>query len=143
MVAGSKFDTKIGPLSALIEIADHLVLGCALQRLSYAKYGFKISGLTEDDVAMAAKFIADSKDNINKIVGFLTSCNVTASKLKEDNWDIHKIEDMGDWATQSEIGYILDMEESFRLQQVKDVFKQAGTIFVNAVMGYSPLPGRI
>ncbi|HPI24867.1 MAG TPA: phosphoglycerate kinase [Candidatus Cloacimonadota bacterium] len=142
VVAGSKFDTKIGPLSALIEIADHLVLGGVLYNAYLAaKYGFKISGLTEDDVAMAAKFIADSKDNINKIVElpYIVQCD-SIEERKEDNWDIHKIEDMGDWATQSEIGYILDAaEESFRLQQVQDVFKQAGTIFVNAVMGYTAL----
>ena len=142
VVAGSKFDTKIGPLSALIEIADHLVLGGVLYNAYLAaKYGFKISGLTEEDVAMAAKFIADSKDNINKIVElpYIVQCD-SIEERKEDNWDIHKIEDMGDWATQSEIGYILDAaEESFRLQQVQDVFKQAGTIFVNAVMGYTAL----
>ena len=142
VVAGSKFDTKIGPLSALIEIADHLVLGGVLYNAYLAaKYGFKISGLTEEDVAMAAKFIADSGDNINKIVElpYIVQCD-SIEERKEDNWDIHKIEDMGDWATQSDIGYILDAaEESFRLQQVQDVFKQAGTIFVNAVMGYTAL----
>jgi phosphoglycerate kinase len=142
VVAGSKFDTKIGPLSALIEIADHLVLGGVLYNAYLAaKYGFKISGLTEEDVAMAAKFIADSGDNINKIVElpFIVQCD-SIEERKDDNWDIYKIEDMGDWATQSEIGYILDAaEESFRLQQVQDVFKQAGTIFVNAVMGYTAL----
>lgn len=142
VVAGSKFDTKIGPLSALIEIADHLVLGGVLYNAYLAaKYGFKISGLTEDDVAMAAKFIADSGDNINKIVElpYIVQCD-SIEERKDDNWDIYKIEDMGDWATQSDIGYILDAaEESFRLQQVQDVFKQAGTIFVNAVMGYTAL----
>ncbi len=142
VVAGSKFDTKIGPLSALIEIADHLVLGGVLYNAYLAaKYGFKISGLTEEDVAMAAKFIADSGDNINKIVElpFIVQCD-SIEERKDDNWDIYKIEDMGDWATQSDIGYILDAaEESFRLQQVQDVFKQAGTIFVNAVMGYTAL----
>jgi len=142
VVAGSKFDTKIGPLSALIEIADHLVLGGVLYNAYLAaKYGFKISGLTEEDVAMAAKFITDSGENIDKIVElpYIVQCD-SIEERKEDNWDIYKIEDMGDWATQSEIGYILDAaEESFRLQQVQDVFKQAGTIFVNAVMGYTTL----
>ncbi len=142
VVAGSKFDTKIGPLSALIEIADHLVLGGVLYNAYLAaKYGFKISGLTEEDVAMAAKFITDSGENIGKIVElpYIVQCD-SIEERKEDNWDIYKIEDMGDWATQSEIGYILDAaEESFRLQQVQDVFKQAGTIFVNAVMGYTTL----
>ncbi|HNQ43844.1 MAG TPA: phosphoglycerate kinase, partial [Candidatus Cloacimonadota bacterium] len=40
VVAGAKFDTKIGPLSALIEISDHLVLGGVLYNAYLAaKYG--------------------------------------------------------------------------------------------------------
>jgi phosphoglycerate kinase len=142
VVAGSKFDTKIGPLSALIDIADHLVLGGVLYNAYLAaKYGFKISGLSEEDVAMAAKFIADSGDNISKIVELpsVVQCD-SIEKRTEDNWDIYGIEDMKEWATESDIGYILDAaEECFALAEIKEIFKSAGTIFVNAVMGYTAL----
>lgn len=142
VVAGSKFDTKIGPLSALIEIADQLVLGGVLYNAYLAaKYGFKISGLTEEDIAMAAKFIDDCGANISKIVElpFIVQCD-SIEKRETDNWDIYNIKDMGEWACESEIAYVLDTaEESFTLPEIKAVFKQAGTIFVNAVMGYTAL----
>lgn len=142
VVAGSKFDTKIGPLSALIEIADQLVLGGVIYNAYLAaKYGFKISGLTEEDVAMAAKFIADSGENISKVVElpFIVQCDSIEAR-KDDNWDIYNVQDMRDWATESDIGFILDAaEESFSIAEVKAVFDGAGTIFVNAVMGYTAL----
>lgn len=142
VVAGSKFDTKIGPLSALIEIADHLVLGGVLYNAYLAaKYGFKISGLSEEDVSMAAKFIADSGENISKIVELpsIVQCN-SIEQRGDDNWDIYSIENMKDWACQSDIGYVLDVaEESFRQPEIEQVFREAGTIFVNAVMGYTAL----
>lgn len=142
VVAGSKFDTKIGPLSALIDIADHLVLGGVLYNAYLAaKYGFKISGLSEDDVAMAAKFIADSGENIHKIVELpsVVQCD-SIEQRSEDNWDIYSIQDMKEWATESEIGFVLDAaEECFALPGIQEIFKSAGTIFVNAVMGYTAL----
>jgi phosphoglycerate kinase len=142
VVAGSKFDTKIGPLSALIEIADHLVLGGVIYNAYLsAKYGFKISGVGEDDVAMAQRFIADSGENIAKIVElpFIVQCD-SLDQRTEENWDIYNIEDMGAWAQTEEIGYVLDVApESFELPEVIKIFNAAGTIFVNAVMGYSTL----
>ncbi len=142
VVAGSKFDTKIGPLTALIDIADHLVLGGVLYNAYLAaKYGFKITGLSDEDVAQATKFIEDSGENISKIVElpFIVQCDSFEQRTGE-NWDIYNIKDMGDWAKDSEIGYILDVaEESFTLDEVRDIFKKAGTIFVNAVMGYTAL----
>ena len=58
----------------------------------------------------------------------------------EDNWEVYDIHDLGDWAHEEEIGYVLDVApESFDLPEIKKVFSEAGSIFVNAVMGYSAL----
>ncbi len=142
VVAGSKFDTKIGPLSALIEIADHLVLGGVLYNAYLAaKYDLKISGLSPEDIELAAKFIEDSGENIAKIVElpYVVQCDTMQART-EDNWDIVSILDMKDWPKDEEIGYVLDAApESFEQKEIAGLFKAAGCIFVNAVMGYSEL----
>ncbi|MDD3562613.1 MAG: phosphoglycerate kinase [Candidatus Cloacimonetes bacterium] len=142
VVAGSKFDTKIGALSALIDFADHLVLGGVIYNAYLAaRYGLKITGLTEDDIQAAQKFIDDSGENITKIVELplIVECD-TMKERTEDNWEVYDIHDLGDWAHEEEIGYVLDVApESFDLPEIKKVFSEAGSIFVNAVMGYSAL----
>lgn len=142
VVAGSKFDTKIGALSALIDLADHLVLGGVIYNAYLsAKYGIKITGLTEEDVLAAQKFIDDSGENINKIVElpYIVECD-SMKERSDDNWDVYNISDLKDWADDQEIGYVLDVApESFDLPEIQKIFSQAGSIFVNAVMGYSAL----
>ncbi len=142
VVAGSKFDTKIGPLSALIENADHLVLGGVIYNAYLAaKYGLNIAGLTPEDVQAAQRFIDESGEHISKVVE-LPHVVLTSSidERTEDNWDIYKIADLMKWDQDQPIGYVLDAApESFELPEVKKIFMEAGTIFVNAVMGYTTL----
>lgn len=142
VVAGSKFDTKIGARSALIELSDHLVLGGVIYNAYLsAKYGIKITGLTAEDVQAAQKFIDDSGENISKVVElpYVVECD-SMKERTDDNWDVFNIHDMADWAKEEEIGYVLDVApESFDLPEIQQVFSQAGSIFVNAVMGYSAL----
>ncbi|MDD3535946.1 MAG: phosphoglycerate kinase, partial [Candidatus Cloacimonetes bacterium] len=126
----------------LIEIADHLVLGGVIYNAYLAaKYGFKISGLSEEDIELARKFIADSGENISKIVElpYIVQCD-SIEERDESNWDVCCIKDIETWEMESEIGYILDAaEDSFMQPEIIEVFKGAGTIFVNAVMGYTAL----
>ncbi len=142
VVAGSKFDTKIGALSALIKLADHLVLGGVIYNAYLsAKYGIKITGLTEEDVQAAQKFIDDSGENISKIVElpYIVECD-SMKERTDDNWDVYNISDLREWADDDEIGYVLDVApESFDLPEIQKIFSEAGSIFVNAVMGYSAL----
>ncbi|MDI3504147.1 MAG: phosphoglycerate kinase [Candidatus Cloacimonadota bacterium] len=142
IVAGSKLDTKIGALTALIELADHLILGGVIYNAYLsAKYGFKISGVSAEDVELAQKFMTDSKENLDKIVElpFIVQCD-SMQERTEDNWDIFDIHDMGDWAETDEIGFVLDVApESFEVPEVIETFRNASSIFVNAVMGYSAL----
>ncbi|MCK9332775.1 MAG: phosphoglycerate kinase [Candidatus Cloacimonetes bacterium] len=142
VVAGSKFDTKIGPLSALIQNADHLVLGGVIYNAYLAaKYGINISGINEADVSAAKQFIRDSGESIRKVVElpYVVLCS-SIDERTEDNWDVYNIKDLAEWDQSEAIGYILDAApESFAQEEIKKVFAGAGTVFVNAVMGYTAL----
>lgn len=142
VVAGSKFDTKIGPLAALLEIADHLVLGGVIYNAYLAaKYDINVSGLSQEDVDAARKFIEDSQENIHKIVELpsVVLCQ-SLQERNDDNWDAYQISDLKDWDQSEPIGYILDADpDVFKMPEIKQIFNGAGTIFVNAVMGFTTL----
>lgn len=140
VVAGSKFDTKIGPLSALIEIADRLVLGGVIYNAYLAaKYGIKVSGLTAEDIEAAQKFIDDCGENVNKIVELpYVVVNDNLEERREDSFKVCSIQELA--SSEKEVGYILDAaQQSFDDEAVKEVFASAGTVFINAVMGYTAL----
>jgi phosphoglycerate kinase len=112
VVAGSKFDTKIGPLAALLEIADHLVLGGVIYNAYLAaKYDINVSGLSQEDVDAARKFIEDSQENIHKIVELpsVVLCQSLQDR-NDDHWDAYQISDLKDWDQSEPIGYILDAD---------------------------------
>jgi len=140
VVAGSKFDTKIGPLSSLIGIADQLVLGGVIfNAYLCVKYGVKIKGVGEDDLIQAGKFIADSAANAEKIVEppYVIECD---SLENRESWRKVAISDL---KAGMELNYILDIAaESFDDPIVAEIFSRAKTIFVNAVMGYTTLFGE-
>ncbi len=75
VVAGSKFDTKIESLYALLKKADKLVLGGVIYNAYLcAKYGFKIKGVEEDDVKLAKEFVDYAKQYPGKIVEMPIIC---------------------------------------------------------------------
>jgi len=137
IVAGAKFDTKIGPLSSLIKIADKLILGGVIYNVYLCcKYNIKIEGVTNEDIEAANKFISESRDYIHKIVELPLVIENTGMQKRENpkEIDIHILE------PGTQLAYVLDVAGSnFAEECVKKVFQEAGTIFVNAVMGYSAL----
>jgi len=137
VVAGAKFDTKIGPLSSLIKIADHLVLGGVIYNAYLCqKYGIEIEGVTADDVALAAKFITDSGKHADKIVE-LPLIVESGSIEKRGDFTVRNLAEL---KAGTKLNYVLDVAaENFTSEKIKKVFKEAGTIFVNAVMGYTAL----
>ena len=139
VVAGSKFDTKIGPLTSLIKMSDKLVLGGVLYNAYLsAKYGLTISGLSPEDVAAAAQFISASGKDIEKVVELpyvVESDSFDA--VSEGSFRTHKLSDL---QPGTQLNYVLDAAvECFKDDTIKGVFNDAGTIFVNAVMGYTTL----
>ncbi len=138
VVAGSKFDTKIEPLYALLKQADFLVLGGVMYNAYLcAKYGFTIKGIDEDDIKYAKEFVEFAKDYPNKIIElkYIVESDTMEGRI-EGKYRTHNIL-MLDPGT--ELQYVLDVaKESFNDPSVHSVFHKANTIFVNAVMGFTP-----
>jgi phosphoglycerate kinase len=138
VVAGSKFDTKINSLSALIKRADKLVIGGVLYNAYLcAKYDISIKGVGEDDVKLAKEFYEFSKQYPNKIVElpYIIESETMDGKFEGK----YKTIDVRTLKPKTELGYVLDAApESFKEKGVQDTFMQAKTIFVNAVMGFTP-----
>ena len=137
IVAGAKFDTKIGPLSSLIKIADKLILGGVIYNAYLcSKYKIQIEGVTKEDIEFANKFIIDSKDYLDKIVEL---------PIIVENEGIEKRQGTKELEVQTlkpgtKLNYVLDASaENFTREEIKKMFQEAGTIFVNAVMGYTAL----
>ena len=138
VVAGSKFDTKIDSLFTLIKEADSLVLGGVIYNAYLcAKYGFKIKGISDEDISCAKKFVEFTIQYPEKLVElpFIVESDSIEGKF-ENHFRIHNIHDL---TKGTELNYILDVaEESFHVEEVKNVFLNAKTVFVNAVMGLTP-----
>ncbi|MEI6346869.1 MAG: phosphoglycerate kinase [Bacteroidota bacterium] len=138
VVAGSKFDTKIEPLYALLKQADYLVLGGVMYNAYLcAKYGFSIKGIDEEDIRFAKEFVEFAKDYPGKILElkYIVESDTMDGKI-EGKYRTHNIL-MLNHGTQLE--YVLDVaKESFNDPEIHSVFHKACTTFVNAVMGFTP-----
>ena len=138
VVAGAKFDTKIDPLFALLEKSDSLVLGGVIYNAYLAaKYGIHIKGVDDDDMNSAKKFVEFAAEHPGKIVElpYIVESDTMEGRL-EGKHRVHRVQDLkaGD-----ELNYVLDIaHQSFEEPAVHDIFMKARTIFVNAVMGYTP-----
>jgi phosphoglycerate kinase len=103
-----------------------------------AKYDLNIKGVDEEEVKIAKKFIDETQEYKDKIIELpYVIESETMDEWNEDKVKVRKIDELqpGD-----QLNYILDIsKKSFEIDRVKDVFSNAKTIFVNAVMGYTPL----
>ena len=138
VVAGAKFDTKIEPLYALLKKADYLFLGGVIYNAYLcAKYNLKIKGIEPDDMEHALKFVEYSKQFPGKLIElpFIVESDTMEGKIEGKN----RVHDIRKIAPGTSLNYILDVaNESFHEENVIRIFHSAKTIFVNAVMGYTP-----
>lgn len=138
VVAGAKFDTKIDSLFALLQKADYLVLGGVIYNAYLsAKYGISIQGIEDDDLEHAKQFVEFSRNYPGKLIElpFIIESDLADHK-QEGNYRVHDIRTLKNG---SRLNYVLDIApESFLTDEVHDVFMKAQTIFVNAVMGFTP-----
>ena len=138
VVAGSKFDTKIDSLYSLLQKADYLMLGGVIYNAYLAaKYNFKIKGIEPDDIEHAQKFVEFAKDYQEKILEcpYIIESDTLEGKI-DGKYRMHDIRQLTKGA---ELNYILDVAaKNFTEPHIADIFHQAKTIFVNAVMGYMP-----
>jgi phosphoglycerate kinase len=137
VVAGAKYDTKIKPLTALYDKVDRLMLGGVLYNTYLcAKYGVQIRGVTDEDRALARDLV--EKDKVqNKIVEFPF---IIESDVLEGRFEgKHRTISVQDLKAGGSYGYVLDIDpRSFEERAVAEAIGTAKTIFVNAVMGFTP-----
>ncbi|HDZ24304.1 MAG TPA: phosphoglycerate kinase [Desulfobacteraceae bacterium] len=137
VIAGAKYDTKIGPLKALYGKVDHLILG-GLMYNTYlsAKYGVRIEGVSEDDKALAMELVSMDKTE-KKILEmpYLVESDIAEERTAGQYRSIS----IDDFKQGKRFQYILDIDPvSLEKPKVKDVIGSAKTIFINAVMGLMP-----
>ena len=137
VVAGAKYDTKIGPLYAIYEKGDRLILGGVIYNTFLcAKYDIRIKGVSDDDIKLAKELV--EKDRVdNKIVEL--PYIVESDILEERIEGRYRTISTRDFSPARSYNYILDIDpRSFEDEQVANAIGTARTIFVNAVMGYTP-----
>lgn len=138
VVAGAKFDTKIDSLNALLKVCDKLVLGGVIYNAYLcAKYGFEIKGIEADDLEHAKAFVDFAKQYPNKIIElpFIVESDTMDGKMD----GAYRTHDIRTLKPGTKLNYVLDADPvSFHEPGVLEVFRNAHTIFVNAVMGYTP-----
>jgi len=138
IVAGAKFDTKIGPLKALLELSDHLILGGVIYNAYLcAKYGIKIKGVPENEIEQAKDFLFYSRKYPGKIIELP---KVIESEFldKREEKSIRPIS-ISELREGSQLNYVLDVSPaSFQDEKLINIIGDSGTVFVNAVMGLFP-----
>lgn len=137
VIAGAKYDTKIGPLKALYDKVDHLILGGLLYNTFLAaKYGLEIEGVTEEDRALAAALVErDRRENKILELPYLVESETNEGRTE----GAYRRVDIGNAKAGDRYNYLLDIHpDSLEQARVKEVMTTAKTIFVNAVMGFMP-----
>jgi phosphoglycerate kinase len=137
VIAGSKYDTKIGPLKEIYKKVDRLILGGVIYNAYLcAKYGIFVQGVDPSDVDLALELVEIDRHE-GKIVELPHV--VESDSLDERLEGGFRTLSTSDMSEGLECGYILDVApESFDDEHVMRALTFAKTIFVNAVMGYTP-----
>ncbi|MDR1608926.1 MAG: phosphoglycerate kinase [Deltaproteobacteria bacterium] len=137
VVAGSKYDTKIGPLNKIYEKVDHLILGGVIYNAYLAaKYGIKVAGVDDADVELA-KGLVEKDKTLGKIIEpeFVVESEIL------DKYDPAKVKtiNIADFRPGQNYHYFLDIgPDSFNRPKILEILHGAKTIFVNAVLGLTP-----
>ena len=137
VIAGAKYDTKIGPLKAIHKKVDHLILGGLMYNTFIsAKYGVEIQGVSVEDRALAAELVElDKKENKIVEMPYLVESEIMDGKV-EGKYRTVGIDEI---KKRKSTKYLLDIDpRSLDQESVKQVISSARTIFVNAVMGLTP-----
>jgi phosphoglycerate kinase len=137
VIAGAKYDTKIKPLYAIYDKVDQLILGGVIYNTFLcAKYGISIEGVSEKDITLAKDLVEKDRTN-RKIVElpFIVESDTIEGRIEGK----YRTLSIKDFKEGKKYGYILDIDpESFNDPVVVEGIANARTIFVNAVMGYTP-----
>ena len=137
VIAGAKYDTKIGPLTAIYEKADHLILGGVLYNAYLcAKYNISIKGISDEDVE-AAKGIVNKDREQKKILEM--PYIIESDIVEERSEGKYRTVSTDSFKEGNQYNYVLDIyPKSLASPIVLDALLNARTVFVNAVMGLMP-----
>ncbi|MDR2368693.1 MAG: phosphoglycerate kinase [Deltaproteobacteria bacterium] len=137
VVAGSKYDTKIGPLNKLYEKVDHLLLGGVIYNAFLAaKYGIEVQGVAQEDVDLA-KGLVEKDKGAGKILE--PAAVVESPTLDRSEPAKVRVVKVADFKPGQKYGYFLDVApEAFDQPALAQAIASARTVFVNAVMGLTP-----
>lgn len=137
VVAGAKYNTKIGPLNEIYKKVDKLILGGIIYNTYLcAKYGVSINGIEPEDVE-AAKNLVEMDRKYHKILElpYMYESETMEGKIEGQ----YRIRSLDEFKKGIKFKYILDIaSKSFEDPEISKMLNSAKTIFVNAVMGYTP-----
>lgn len=137
VVAGAKYDTKIGPLYAIYNKADSLILGGVIYNTYLcAKYGVSIKGVSNKDIDTAKELVSMDRAT-QKIIElpFIVESDTMKGRIEGR----YRTMSVRDFKSGNKYGYVLDIApDSFADKKVSEAILNARTIFINAVMGYTP-----
>lgn len=137
VVAGAKYDTKIGPLYSIYNKVDHLILGGAIYNTYLcARYGISIKGVDKPDIETAKELVSMDCEK-KKIIElpYIIESDAADGKIKGK----YRSLSLASFKEGNQYNHILDIDpESFADRKVLDTILGAKTIFVNAVMGFTP-----
>lgn len=137
VVAGAKYDTKIGPLYEIYKKVDRLILGGVIYNTFLAaRYNISIKGIPEKDIEAARDLVEIDREK-KKIVElpYIVESDTIEGRI-EGRYRTISIKDL---IKGKRYGYVLDIDpRSFEDPKVSETISYARTIFVNAVMGFIP-----
>ncbi len=113
IVAGAKYDTKIGPLYAIYEKVDRLILGGVIYNTFLcAKYGVRIKGVADDDIRLAKALVErDEKDGKIVELPYVVESDTLEGRIEGR----YRTLSINDFKAGQTYGYILDIDpESFK-----------------------------
>ncbi|MDZ7700185.1 MAG: phosphoglycerate kinase [Deltaproteobacteria bacterium] len=137
VVAGAKYDTKIGPLKALHEKVDHLILGGIMYNTFLsAKYDLPIEGVPESDKALAMELVELDRAE-QKIIEMPYVVESDHPDRREDG--AYRSLQLDELKKRESVKFLLDVDpRSMDTPQVREAIGSAKTVFINAVMGMMP-----
>ena len=138
IIAGSKFDTKIGPLNSLLEKVDYLMMGGVIYNAYLcAKYDIRIKGVDDEELAIAKEFLKISQQYKDKLIEppFIVESDTIEGKFEGK----YRAIDVRTLQKGDQLNYVLDIDpKSFEEEDIKEKILKSKSIFVNAVMGLMP-----
>ncbi len=137
IIAGAKYDTKIGPINEIYKKVDHLILGGVIYNTYIsAKYGIRIKGIEEEDIQLAKELVKED-EKYGKIIEMPYLIESESIEGREEG-KYRKVS-LEELKKRGSSEYIVDVSpDSFDDPKIKEIISSSKTIFVNAVMGLMP-----